>query len=128
MPRRQRFVAYYRVSTRKQGRSGLGLDAQRAAVAAYVNGGVILAEYREVESGRRDDRPELAKALAHCRAANAVLLVAKLDRLARRVSFVSALMDSGAEFIACDLPDVNRLTVHILAAVAEAEQQAISER
>jgi DNA invertase Pin-like site-specific DNA recombinase len=125
-----RFIAYYRVSTAQQGRSGLGLDAQRQAVADYLNGGAwtLLAEFTEVESGKRTDRPELAKALAACRAMRATMVVAKLDRLARNVAFVSALMESGVEFVATDMPAANRLTVHILAAVAEAEAKMISAR
>ncbi len=88
----------------------------------------VLAEYREVETGKRKDRPELAKALAHCRRSRATLVVAKLDRLARNVAFTSALMESDVDFVACDNPHANRLTIDILAAVAEAEAVAISER
>ena len=99
------------------GQSGLGLDAQRAAVAAFVAGrGELLSEYTEVESGRRNDRPELDRALALCRHKRAVLVIAKLDRLARSVAFISNLMESGVEFVACDMPQANRLTLHILAA------------
>ncbi len=125
-----RFVAYYRVSTDKQGRSGLGLEAQRAAVAVHVAGthGTVAAEFVEVESGRRKDRPQLAAALAAARVHRAILVIAKLDRLARNVHFVSGLMESGVEFVAADLPTVNRLTVHILAAVAEEEARMISAR
>ena len=124
------FVAYYRVSTDKQGRSGLGLEAQRAAVAAHVAAthGTVAAEFVEVESGRRKDRPQLAAALAAARIHRAILVIAKLDRLARNVHFVSGLMESGVEFVAADLPTVNRLTVHILAAVAEEEARMISAR
>jgi DNA invertase Pin-like site-specific DNA recombinase len=124
------FVAYYRVSTDKQGRSGLGLEAQRAAVEAHVAvaRGAVAAEFIEVESGRKRDRPQLAAALAAARAHRAVLVIAKLDRLARNVHFVSGLMESGVEFVAADLPTVNRLTVHILAAVAEEEARMISAR
>ena len=124
------FVAYYRVSTERQGRSGLGLEGQRAAVAAYAKqvGATMLAEYTEVESGKRADRPELAKALPHAKRSKATLLVAKLDRLARNVAFLSAVMDSGVDFIACDNPHANRLTIHILAAVAEDEARRISDR
>lgn len=122
-----KYVAYYRVSTRRQGKSGLGLEAQRAAVESYNNGAVI-GEYIEVESGRRDARPELTKALAHCRASGATLLIAKLDRLSRRVSFLSALMESEVEIVAADMPDANRLTLHIMAALAEHESRMISER
>jgi DNA invertase Pin-like site-specific DNA recombinase len=126
----ERFIAYYRVSTKRQGKSGLGLEAQRAAVADYLNGGrwTLIDEVTEVESGKRADRPALAKALSLCRLHNATLVIAKLDRLARNVAFISNLMESGVDFIAVDLPQANRLTVHILAAVAEAEAAAISAR
>jgi DNA invertase Pin-like site-specific DNA recombinase len=125
-----RTVAYYRVSTARQGASGLGLDAQREAVRRFLagKGWPPLAEFVEVESGRRSDRPRLAAALAACRLHGATLVVAKLDRLARNVAFVSALMESGVEFTACDFPQANRLTVHILAAVAEHEREMISAR
>lgn len=125
-----RFVAYYRVSTDKQGRSGLGLEAQRAAVEAHVAAGrgAVAAEFIEIESGRKKDRPQLIAALAAARAHRATLVIAKLDRLARNVHFVSGLMESGVEFVAADMPTVNRLTVHILAAVAEEEARMISAR
>lgn len=123
-------VAYYRVSTARQGQSGLGLEAQREAVRAYLagNGGPPVADFVEIESGKRNDRPELAKALAACKLHKATLVVAKLDRLARNVAFVSALMESGVDFVACDFPQANRLTIHILAAVAEHERDMISTR
>jgi DNA invertase Pin-like site-specific DNA recombinase len=125
-----KFVAYYRVSTQKQGRSGLGLDAQKEAVTNYLNGGnwSLIAEAVEIESGKRSDRPELAKAMALCRIHRATLLVAKLDRLARNVAFVSALMEAGVKFQAVDLPEANDLTIHIMAAMAEYEAKAISAR
>src|ERR687884_1412512 len=125
-----RWVAYYRVSTAKQGASGLGLEAQREAVAGYLNGGnwQLAAEFVEIESGRKNDRPELAKALAMCRRIGATLIIAKLDRLARNVAFVSNLMESGVEFTAVDFPTANRLTIHILAAVAEPQREMISAR
>lgn len=125
-----KFVSYVRVSTQRQGASGLGLDAQRKAVADYLNGraGELVEEFTEVESGRRNDRPQLAAALVACRKHRATLLIAKLDRLARNVAFVANLMESGVEFVAVDMPMANRLTVHILAAVAEHERDAISAR
>jgi DNA invertase Pin-like site-specific DNA recombinase len=126
----RKFVAYYRVSTEKQGRSGLGLEAQQEAVRSYLNGGSweLMAEVVEVESGKKNDRPRLAEALRLCRLHGAVLIIAKLDRLARNVAFISNLMESGVEFTAVDFPQANRLTVHILAAVAEHEREMISKR
>lgn len=125
-----KIIAYHRVSTKQQGASGLGLDAQREAVKIYAQsvGAGIDAAYTEVESGKIADRPELAKAIAHARRSKAKLVIAKLDRLARNVAFVSALMESGVDFVACDNPHANRLTIHILAAVAEDEARRISER
>ena len=123
-----RFVAYYRVSTARQGRSGLGLEAQRVAVQEHLNGGRLLEEVTEIESGKRNDRPQLARALAACRLHRATLVIAKLDRLARNVAFISNLMESGVDFIAADMPQANRLTVHVLAAIAEHEAAAISQR
>jgi DNA invertase Pin-like site-specific DNA recombinase len=125
-----RWVAYYRVSTAKQGITGLGMDAQRAAVAGLVasKGGKIVAEFSEQESGRIAARPELLKALAACKNRKAVLVIAKLDRLARNAHFLLGLRDAGVEFVAADMPDANRLTVGILALVAEDETRAISER
>jgi DNA invertase Pin-like site-specific DNA recombinase len=125
-----KIVAYYRVSTKRQGQSGLGLDGQRVAVTDYAarHEATVIAAYTEVETGRRADRPELAVAIAHAKRSKARLVVAKLDRLARNVAFLSALMESGADFVACDNEHANRLTIHILAAVAEAEAIAISER
>jgi DNA invertase Pin-like site-specific DNA recombinase len=125
-----KFVSYLRVSTQRQGKSGLGLEAQREAVSGYLNGGkwTLVSEIVEVESGKRADRPELAKALSLCRLHRATLLVAKLDRLARNVAFISALMESGVKFVAVDLPQANELTVHIMASMAEYEAKAISAR
>jgi DNA invertase Pin-like site-specific DNA recombinase len=124
------FIAYYRVSTDRQGRSGLGLEAQRAAVGRYLAGigGILLAEHTEVETGRRNDRPELQKALAACRKHKARLVIAKLDRLSRNVAFIATMMDAGVEFVACDNPHATRLTLHILAAVAEHEREMIASR
>src|SRR3954470_20858431 len=125
-----RTVAYYRVSTDKQGRSGLGLDAQKAAVKAFLDGKgwPSLAEFAEVESGRRGDRPELAKALEACRLYRATLVIAKLDRLSRNASFLLSLRDAGVEFVACDMPEANRLTVGIMALMAEHEAEMVSKR
>jgi len=123
-------VAYYRVSTKQQGESGLGLEGQAVAVEAYARqtGKPIVARYTEVETGKIADRPELARALGHARRAKATLVVAKLDRLARNVAFTSALLRSGADFVACDNPTANKLTIHILAAIAEHEAEQISAR
>jgi len=120
------YVAYLRVSTTKQGIDGLGMAAQEQAIKAY-NGNVI-AKFIEVESGKRKDRPELSKALDHCKLTSSTLIVAKLDRLARNVNFISSLMESKVDFIACDFPEASPLTLHIMAAVAEHEAKAISAR
>jgi DNA invertase Pin-like site-specific DNA recombinase len=129
-PGQPRFVSYYRVSTAQQGASGLGLEAQREAVSRHVAGaqGVIVAEFQEVESGKKNDRPQIAAALAACRLRHATLIIAKLDRLARTVHFISSLMESGVDFVACDNPHATHLTIHILAAVAEHEREMISAR
>jgi DNA invertase Pin-like site-specific DNA recombinase len=126
----QRLVEYRRVSTSKQGISGLGMKAQEECVRRYcqANNAKVIATYTEVESGRRASRPELQKAIMHAKRANAKLIVARLDRLARNVHFLSGLMESGVDFLACDMPQVNKLTVHVLAAVAEAEAEAASIR
>jgi DNA invertase Pin-like site-specific DNA recombinase len=125
-----KFVSYLRVSTQAQGRSGLGLDAQRKAVEDYLNGGRwrLVAEYVEVESGKQNDRPELTKALAACRLHRATLVVAKLDRLSRNAAFLLTLRDAGVEFEAVDMPGATRMTVGIMAVVAEQEREAISAR
>lgn len=123
-------VAYYRVSTTAQGRSGLGLEAQGAAVAdlAKTRGLKLLAEFTEIESGKRNDRPVLAQALHHARLTNAVLVIAKLDRLSRNAAFLLTLRDSGVRFLAADVPDANDLTIGVLAVIAQAEREAISRR
>jgi DNA invertase Pin-like site-specific DNA recombinase len=125
-----KYVAYYRVSTDKQGRSGLGLEAQTATIETFAHrsGGEILATFREVESGKRSDRPELLKALALCRQKKAILIIAKLDRLSRNVAFIANLMESRVEFVACDMPEANKLTLHIMAAMAQHEREATSKR
>jgi DNA invertase Pin-like site-specific DNA recombinase len=124
-----KFVSYLRVSTDKQGRSGLGLEAQREGVARYLNGGrwQLVAEYVEVESGKRNSRPQLQAAISHAKATGAKLVIARLDRLARNLHFVSSLQERGVDFVAADMPDANRLTIHIIAAVAEAVGRTISE-
>ena len=123
-------VGYLRVSTKGQGESGLGLEAQQTAIESYArqHGSKIAALYTEVESGKLADRPELAKALAHAKRSKAALVVAKLDRLSRNVEFLARVMNAGTEFVACDYPAANRLTLHIMAAVAENEAAAISAR
>jgi DNA invertase Pin-like site-specific DNA recombinase len=125
-----RFVAYFRVSTAKQGRSGLGLEAQKAAVLAFLNGGswTLLEEFVEIESGKLADRPELARALAACRLTGAKLVIAKLDRLSRDAHFLLGLQRADVGFVAADMPEANELTVGIMAVVAQAERKAISER
>jgi len=129
MPER-RFVSYLRVSTQRQGRSGLGLEAQRRAVEEFINGGrwEHVAEFVEIETGKDDTRPELTKALATCRIHGATLVVAKLDRLARNAAFLLSLQNAGADFVCADMPEANKLTVGILAVVAEDEARRISER
>jgi DNA invertase Pin-like site-specific DNA recombinase len=125
------FVVYLRVSTDRQGKSGLGLEAQRQAVARCVTdrGGRILSpEYQEIESGKRNDRPELAKAIRQCRLTGATLMVAKLDRLSRNAAFLMTLKDSGVGFLAADLPEANTMTVGVMALVAQHEREAISAR
>lgn len=125
-----RFVAYYRVSTARQGASGLGLEAQQEAVRKYLNGGnwSLIAEVTEIESGKRNDRPKLAEALRLCKLHGATLIIAKLDRLARNVAFISNLMEAGVEFCAVDFPTANRMMINILSAVAEHEREMISSR
>lgn len=124
------FVAYYRVSTARQGRSGLGLEAQKKAVSDFLNGGSwqLRAEFVEIESGKSDDRPQLEQALAMCELSGATMVVAKLDRLSRNLAFLAKLQESGARFVAADMPEANELTIHIMAAVAQAERKAISAR
>jgi DNA invertase Pin-like site-specific DNA recombinase len=123
------YIAYYRVSTERQGISGLGLDAQREAVHRYIAPELLTAEYTEVESGKRhDNRPQLLAALAECKKRKATLVIAKLDRLGRNVAFISALMEAGVEFVCCDNPHATPLMIHMLAAFAQHERLLISER
>lgn len=124
------WISYLRVSTQRQGRSGLGLEAQRETIAQYVAsvGGTIREEHIEVETGSMKDRPILAMALAACKRTKATLVVAKLDRLSRNVAHVAGLMDAGVDFRAVDAPFANRFVVHVLAAVSEYEREQISAR
>ena len=126
----KKYVAYYRVSTKKQGKSGLGLDAQRNTVSKFIerNGDRIIAEFTEVESGKNDERTELSKAIEMANEDDATLIIAKLDRLSRNVSFISQLMDEKVKFVCCDMPEANELTIHIFAAMAQFERKRISER
>jgi len=128
MPRT--FVAYLRVSTDRQGRSGLGLQAQQAAIAAFLQSDdkLLTPPFTEVESGKNSDRPQLRAAMERCRKTGATLLIARLDRLARNVRFISALMEEGVPFVACDMPNATPFMLHIYAAVAEEEARAISKR
>jgi DNA invertase Pin-like site-specific DNA recombinase len=125
-----KLVAYLRVSTKGQGESGLGLDGQQIAIARYAEqtGCVVVATYTEVESGTKSERPELVKAMAHAKRASAQLVIARLDRLSRNLHFLSGLMESKVDFIACDMPSANRLTLHIMAAVAEDIAKQISDK
>lgn len=124
------FVSYLRVSTKRQGESGLGLDAQRAAVAAYLNGGAwtLAAEMVEVESGKLNARPQLEKALAACRLTGATLVVAKLDRLSRDAHFLLGLQNADVQFHVVDMPHANKFTIGVMALVAQQEREAISTR
>jgi DNA invertase Pin-like site-specific DNA recombinase len=128
------YVSYIRVSTARQGASGLGLEAQQETVMRFLNGGSwkLVAEFKEVETGKGSDalakRPQLRAALDVCRKRGATLVIAKLDRLARNVHFVSGLMESKVKFVACDMPDANELTIHMMAAFAEHEAKRISQR
>jgi DNA invertase Pin-like site-specific DNA recombinase len=126
-----KYIAYYRVSTAKQGKSGLGLDAQSRTVQDFIKGDKrrdLIASYKEVESGKNDVRTELNKAIDHCKKVGATLLIAKLDRLSRNVGFIFMLRDSKVDFQALDLPDANTLTIGIFAVVAQHEREIISKR
>ncbi len=125
-----KYISYLRVSTDRQGKSGLGLEAQRKAVTDYIASGnaQLISEVLEVESGKLSDRPKLAEALALCKVHRARLIIAKIDRLARNVAFISNLMESGVDFLAVDMPEANKLTIHIIAAMAEYEREMISVR
>ena len=122
------YIVYYRVSTKKQGQSGLGLDAQRTIVENYIKNNKVIAEFTEIETGKSANRPQLNKALQSCKENNATLVVAKMDRLARNLHFVTSLQAANIDFVCCDMPSANRLTIHIIAAIAENEAQLISQR
>jgi DNA invertase Pin-like site-specific DNA recombinase len=125
-----KFVSYLRVSTKRQGESGLGLEAQRKAVEDYLNGGnwKLVAEFVEIESGKDNARPKLAEALHRAKVTGARLLIAKLDRLSRNVAFIANLQESHVKFVCADMPDANELTVHLLAAIAQHERSSASGR
>lgn len=125
-----KFVSYLRVSTEKQGRSGMGLEAQRAAVNAFLNGGdwELVAEFVEVETGKSDERPKLHEALHRAKVTGAKLVIAKLDRLSRNVGFIAKLQESKVSFVCADMPDANEFTINLFAAIAQHERKTISER
>lgn len=126
----KKYIAYYRVSTADQGRSGLGLEAQQETVKRYIQkmGGELLEEYTEIESGAKNDRPQLNKALNLARRRGSIFIIAKLDRLSRNHLFISQLMESKVEFVACDIPEANSFTIHIFSALAQQERELISTR
>lgn len=123
------YIAYYRVSTRTQGNSGLGLEAQKTAVRQYIKpDDSIINEYTEIESGKNNNRTELIKALKQCKQDKAILIIAKLDRLSRNIAFIFQLRDSGVDFVCCDIPQANTMTIGIMAILAQQERELISER
>ena len=123
-----KYVAYLRVSTQKQGYSGLGLEAQREIIHNYLHDTIPISEYVEVESGRKSDRPKLKEALSQCRKEGAILIVAKLDRLARSVSFLSSLLESDVEIVFCDFPQANKMVLHIISAISQYEAELTAAR
>ena len=128
MKNENQYVAYLRVSTQKQGYSGLGLEAQREIIHKHLQNKVPVAEYIEIESGRKKERPKLKEALSLCRKEGAILIVAKLDRLARNVSFLSNLLESDVEIVFCDFPQANKMVLHILSAISQYEAELIAGR
>jgi DNA invertase Pin-like site-specific DNA recombinase len=125
-----KFISYLRVSTERQGRNGLGIEAQRQAVKDFLDGGrwELIAEHVEVETGKNDDRPELKKALRLAKVTGATLIIARLDRLSRNLAFIANLQDSNAKFVCADMPEANELTIHLFAAIAQHERKLISQR
>jgi DNA invertase Pin-like site-specific DNA recombinase len=124
----EQFISYYRVSTSRQGSSGLGLEGQKTAVLSYLNNRPLLAEFTDVETGKNDNRPQLLKAIELAKQTNSILVIAKLDRLSRNLTFISTLMDAKIKFLCCDMPDANELTIHIFAALAQWERVRIADR
>lgn len=125
----KQYIAYYRVSTQKQGSSGLGLEAQRSDVSRFIErGGTLIADYQDIESGKKNNRPNLLKAIEECKRRNATLLIAKLDRLSRNASFIFTLRDSKINFVCCDMPDANSITIGIMAVLAQDERERTSQR
>ena len=125
----RKYIAYYRVSTKQQGNSGLGLEAQKEAVRSFTDcNNCVVAQYQEIESGKNDNRIELQKAIAHAKTENATLLIAKLDRLSRNAAFIFSLRDSKVDFVCADMPDANTLTIGIMALLAQQERELISSR
>jgi DNA invertase Pin-like site-specific DNA recombinase len=124
----RKYVAYYRVSTARQGASGLGLEAQQATVKSFTVGGQLCEEFTEVESGKRNERPQLRIAIVRAQQLGATLVIAKLDRLSRNAGFIFALRDSGVDFTCCDMPDANTMTVGIFAVLAQHERETTSKR
>jgi len=125
----KKYIAYYRVSTQKQGISGLGLDAQRTDVNRFISrGGELVAEYQDIESGKKNNRPSLINAINEAKKQGATLLIAKLDRLSRNASFILTLRDSRVDFVCCDMPDANSLTIGIMAILAQDEREKTSQR
>lgn len=125
----KKYIAYYRVSTDKQGDKGLGIESQKSIVENYLRGiGIVDESFTEVESGKNNERPMLQKAIETCKATNSTLIIAKLDRLSRNVSFIMSLRDSGVDFVCCDIPEANTLTIGIMAVWAQYEREKISQR
>lgn len=123
-----KYIAYYRVSTQGQSKSGLGLDAQESAVIAHIKSAALVAHYTDIESGKNSNRPQLLAAIQHAKEVGATLLIAKLDRLSRNMLFISTLMEAGVKFKCCDMPEADNFTIHIFAALAEKERDMISKR